>query len=70
MKKPYKNCMYYYIKLFENDLTNHRVIEDKPEKFRRDLNSNSFYLLFTSSNPGLEGRKQGGNGSSRHCLPD
>ena len=39
MKKPYKNCMYYYIKLFENDLTNYRVIEDKPEKFRRDLSS-------------------------------
>lgn len=39
MKKPYKNCLYYYIKLFENDLTNHRVLEEQPHHFRRDLTS-------------------------------
>ena len=37
MKKPYKNCMYYYVKLFENDLGHYRVLEDKPVHFRRDL---------------------------------
>ena len=37
MRKPYKNCMYYYIKLFENDLENHRVMEEQPNHFRRDL---------------------------------
>lgn len=39
MKKTYNKCMYFYIKLFENDLTNHRVIEEKPDHFRRDLAS-------------------------------
>lgn len=35
--KPYKQSMYYYAKLFENDLWNHRVEESKPLKFRNDL---------------------------------
>ena len=39
MKKSYKNEMMYYVKLFENDILNHRVIEDAPLKYRRDLES-------------------------------
>ena len=39
LKKSYKNEMMYYVKLFENDILNHRVIEDAPFKYRRDLAS-------------------------------
>ena len=37
LKKSYKNCMYYYIKLMENDITSHRVLESKPTKYRQDI---------------------------------
>ena len=70
MKKPYKHCMYYYIKLFENDLTNHRVIEDKPDRFRRDLNCRNHSCKLISSDPNPEDWQQGGNGPSCYCLPN
>ena len=61
--------MYYYIKLFENDLTNHRVIEDKPDRFRPDLNcKESFSWKLTTSDTNSEDWKQGGNGPSCYCL--
>ena len=39
MKKSYKNEMKKKEKIFENDILNHRVIEDAPLKYRRDLAS-------------------------------
>ena len=57
MKKSYKNEMMYYVKLFENDILNHRVIEDAPLKYRRDLASRGDWEEIECRFDGAEGRK-------------
>lgn len=57
MKKSYKNEMMYYVKIFENDILNHRVIEDAPLKYRRDLASRGDWEEIECRFDGAEGRK-------------
>ena len=68
MKKNYKSDLMYYCKLFENDILNHRVIEEKPAKFRRDLAGIAFACI-SSRFPVLEGWVQGRIVRSSLCLP-
>ena len=58
MKKNYKSDLMYYCKLFENDILNHRVIEERPAKFRRDLACIAFACI-SSRFPVIEGWLQG-----------
>ena len=44
--KLYKQSLYYYFKLFENDLWYHRVLESKPLKYRHDISSMLIMIHF------------------------